>query len=200
MPPATDCGQPLLKNTTITIMVDNTNVLVWQQRLQKTEDLIHKRRQDLQGHEQRCLSLQDELTQQQEISVSVLFVLLFFAGGCCGWRGAAAVAVVAHNSIHHDPVLPRLLLLLLWQDQAVQDLAGLREQCEAATRHRVDLQRDITNTRQDAAAAKDTARQVCTPAASTPLLSHAGGLLDRHAVGVCPFWSTPTATPSLHTQ
>lgn len=41
----------------------------------------------------------------------------------------------------------------------MEQLAGLREQSEALTRKRVQLQQDISAARQQVAAAKDTSRQ-----------------------------------------
>jgi len=58
------------------IMASESSLLVWVMRLQQTEALIEKRREDLQGHQQRAFKLQAELDREQELSVSWCLLLL----------------------------------------------------------------------------------------------------------------------------
>jgi hypothetical protein len=49
--------------------MSDSNLLVWMMRLQQTEALLIKRKDDLQGHQQRSLNLQAELDREQSLSV-----------------------------------------------------------------------------------------------------------------------------------
>lgn len=49
--------------------MSDSSLLVWMMRLQQTEALIVKRKDDLQGHQQRSLNLQLELDHEQSLSV-----------------------------------------------------------------------------------------------------------------------------------
>lgn len=59
------------------IMASDTSLMVWVMRLQQTEALIEKRREDLQGHQQRAFKLQAELHQEQEPTVNWCLLLLW---------------------------------------------------------------------------------------------------------------------------
>jgi hypothetical protein len=57
----------------------DSNLLVWIMRLQQTEALIEKRKEDLQGHEQRAVNLQADVRHEHNLSVSAWFGLLLLA-------------------------------------------------------------------------------------------------------------------------
>lgn len=54
----------------------DSNLLVWIMRLQQTEALIERRKEDLQGHEQRAANLQTELKHEHNLLVSEAYCCL----------------------------------------------------------------------------------------------------------------------------
>lgn len=118
----------------------DSSMLAWIMRLQQTEALVEKRKEDLAGHQQRAAALQADLEHERGLSVST--------------TQAAALHLWALLRPAHTQ-----RLLLYTQDGAAQELAGLQEQSEALKRCAVQHQKDMAAARQElTASAMDATR------------------------------------------